>query len=198
MTAPSADVLGATRELLTAVYQGTAAYRNAHRIPETQTITAIFPVWVRDLLKIDLLRELAHDNSGAFNVLQISNEQIDALFSNAGINPIFHLDGQPSGVSGGVAQTFAIQTTGAILTFPGKLVWYLFPEGMIQFLDGGRLDLGVVRDSTLDATNDYETFVEVFENVAFRGFANGAIQYVSTLCASGASAATVTSTGTCP
>jgi len=27
--------------------------------------------------------------------------------------------------------------------------------GTFQFLDGGRLDLGVVRDSTLDATNDY-------------------------------------------
>lgn len=28
----------------------------------------------------------------------------------------------------------------------------------MQYLDGGRLDLGVVRDLTLDATNDYETF----------------------------------------
>lgn len=47
--------------------------------------------------------------------------------------------------------------------------WLLYPEGTYQFLDGGRLDLGVVRDSTLDATNDYETFVETFESVAMRG-----------------------------
>ncbi len=41
------------------------------------------------------------------------------------------------------------------------LCWLLYPEGTFQFLDGGRLDLGVCRDSTLDATNDYESFVEV-------------------------------------
>jgi hypothetical protein len=63
---------------------------------------------------------------------------------------------------------------------------------MIQFLDGGRLDLGIVRDSTLDATNDYETFVEVFESLAFRGFSSGAIQYVATISATGASTGTVT------
>lgn len=188
----TATTLGAARDLLTALHQGVAAYRNAHRIPDSQTITAIFPVWLRTLIKIDMLRELAHDNSSSWNVWMISDAQVDELLSSTGVNPIFHLDGQPSGVSGGVAQTFAIQTgSAAIETFPTKLVWYLFPEGFFQFLDGGRLDLGVVRDSTLDATNDYETFVETFEGVAYRGFANGAIQYVSTLCASGGSGATI-------
>ena len=40
------------------------------------------------------------------------------------------------------------------------LSWLLYPEGSFQFLDGGRLDLGVVRDSTLDSSNDFETFVD--------------------------------------
>ena len=63
---------------------------------------------------------------------------------------------------------------------------------MFQFLDAGRLDLGVVRDSTLDATNDYEVFTEQFESVAFRGFASGAIQFVSSLTATGASSLPIT------
>ncbi len=194
----TATMLGATRDLLTACHQAIASYRNAHRIPDTQKFTAIFPQWLRNEIKIDMLRELAHDNSGAFNVWMISDEQVDALFTAIGINPVWHLDGQPSSVSGGVAQQMTIQTaTGAIETFPTKVVWYLYPEGFFQFLDAGRLDLGVVRDSTLDATNDYETFVETFEGVAYRGFANGALQMVSTVCASGASAATIGSV-TCP
>lgn len=194
----SAVSLGATRDLIMALHQAVTAYRNAHRIPDTQTITAVFPIWIRALIKIDLARELAHANDASFNVLMISDDQVDDLFRATGVNPIYHLDGQPNTVSGGVAQTFAIQPAGqAIETFPTKCVWYLYPEGQVQFLDGGRLDLGVVRDSTLDATNDYETFVEVFEALAFRGFNGGAIQYVSTLCADGASAATVSTVGSC-
>jgi hypothetical protein len=72
----------------------------------------------------------------------------------------------------------------------------VFLEGSIQYLDAGRLDLGVVRDSTLDATNDYETFVETFEGIANRGFAGSVLQIVMSLCANGQSAAT-TSTGSC-
>ena len=62
--------------------------------------------------------------------------------------------------------------------------WLLYVEGSFQFFDGGRLDLGVVRDSLLDATNDYETFVEPFETVAFRGIE--AYQVQSTVAPTGA------------
>ena len=42
----------------------------------------------------------------------------------------------------------------------------LFPEGTFLHLDGGTLELGIVRDSTLNSTNDYQVFGETFENVA--------------------------------
>jgi hypothetical protein len=188
----TATVLGAARDVLTTLHQAVAAYRYAHRIPDTQAITMIVPDWLKGLIRVDLAREIGHAQNADWNSLMISDQQIDDLFTTAGVNPIWHLDGQPSSVSGGVAQTFAIQATDVpIETFPTKLVFYLFAEGQIQFLDGGRLDLGVVRDSTLDATNDFEMFQETFETVAFRGFASGAIQYVSTLCATGASTGTV-------
>jgi len=185
----SAGLLGAAREIITAIHQAVTAYRSAHRLPDSQTLTAIFPWWIKPLIKVDLAREQAHDNSSGFNVLTLTDDQaVSLLEDSTGINCIFHIDGQPSSVSGGVAQVYGIQGASAtLLPFPTKVVWYLFAEGMFQFLDAGRLDLGVVRDSTLDATNDYETFVETFENVAFRGFASGAIQYVSTLPAIGVS-----------
>jgi len=36
------------------------------------------------------------------------------------------------------------------------LAWLLFPEGSFQYLDSGVLDLGVIHDGILDATNDYD------------------------------------------
>jgi hypothetical protein len=58
--------------------------------------------------------------------------------------------------------------TAALLDFPDVVESYVFPEGSVQFLDGGTLDLGVVRDSRTNAANRYETFVETFEGVAKR------------------------------
>jgi hypothetical protein len=190
----SAKVLGATRDLATAIMQACAAFRYAHRIPRTLQLTGIFPDWLKELLKIDLAREIGHQQDSGWNALMISDAQVEELIKAWGVNPVFTLDSLPEPEGGAFpSQQFAIQgASGAIEKFPAKLMWNLFPEGTMQFLDGGRLDLGVVRDSTLDATNDYETFVETFEGLANRGFAKAAIQYVTELCADGKSGATAT------
>lgn len=194
----SATVIGATRDLLVAVDQVVAGFRSLHRLSPATTLTAIFPAWVRNLLCADLAREIGHSQNADWNSLAVTDEQIDATLNVHGVNPIWHLDGQPNTVSGGVAQTFPEQKKEeAAKAFPTKMVWYCFVEGSVQFLDGGRLDLGVVRDSTLDSTNDYETFVEQFESVAFRGFTGGALQLVSSLCADGSTAGTRSTEGHC-
>ena len=98
------------------------------------------------------------------------------------------------------AQFFAKATGGETPQWPSQtdngavtLAWLLFVTGTFQFLDGGRLDLGVVCDSVLDATNDYETFLETFESVAFRG--NEVYQVQSVLKPTGASTGTLATTG---
>jgi len=70
-----------------------------------------------------------------------------------------------------------------MLGFPTTARWYLFPEGSFLYLDGGTLELGIVRDSTLNSTNDYQIFGEGFENVAFIGVES--LQVTSTVCATG-------------
>lgn len=50
--------------------------------------------------------------------------------------------------------------------FPNLIFGYLFAEGTLLHLDGGTLDIGLVRDSTLNASNNYQIFNEGFENVA--------------------------------
>lgn len=192
----TAQHLGYGRDLLAAVDFAVAAYRNIHRIPRTQAFTAIFPEWVKDVIRTDIAREQAHDNGGSFNVWEISDEQIESFFSMRHINVIWHLDGQKEPTSKNYkTQYWGAPAEGKKLDelLPNEVLpWYFFPEGAIQFLDAGRLDLGVVRDSTLDATNDYETFVETFESIANRSFAKGVWQILSSLKATGGSAATVT------
>ena len=195
----SATLLGATRDLVTVIDQIVAAYRQIHRLPPTAVLTAIFPEWVKSLVRIDLAREIGHSQNDYFNALAVTDEFIEDTLKVHGVNPIFHLDGQPEPESKNFpSQVFAQQAMEeAVKVFPAKMVWYVFPEGAMQFLDGGRLDLGVVRDSTLDATNDYETFTETFESIAYRGFPNGALQLVSTLCANGGTAGTISTAGDC-
>jgi hypothetical protein len=137
------------------------------------------------------------------NVLAITDGQVDAWFSSRNINVIWTMDGLKAGTygTGGTAitnQFFGLATAGAAPQWPGQssnaafmLSWLLYVEGTYQFLDGGRLDLGVVRDSTLDATNDYETFIETFEGIAFRGLE--AYQVQSMVLPTGASAGTTAS-----
>jgi hypothetical protein len=194
--------LGATRDLLASVDLLAAQYRYSHRISDTTSLCAVFPSWAKAVVRSDLARELAHDNSTGRDVLGITDTQLDDWFAIRGINVVWTYDGLQSGTygTGGVAitnQYFPLATAGAQPQWPGQssdaafmLAWLLFVEGSFQFLDGGRLDFGVVRDSVLDATNDYETFVELFEGIAFRGLECYQVQ--STIIPSGASAAAST------
>jgi hypothetical protein len=190
---------GATRDLLTVIHKVSATYRQNHRIPRSQSLTAIFPEWVKDLLKVDMAREIGHGEVNGRDPLAVTESEVESLLGNAGINAIWHLDGQGEPASKAYPpQVMTALAEGAVVApFPAKLAWYFFAEGQIQFLDAGRLDLGVVRDSTLDATNDYETFVETFEGIANRGFAGGVVQLVTSLCASGATAGTIAAEGKC-
>jgi hypothetical protein len=79
------------------------------------------------------------------------------------------------------------QGAGGAVEFPDTVTWYLFAEGTFLFLDGGTLDLGIIRDSTLVGTNDYKMFVETFEGVAKVGVES--LKVVSTIAINGAAAA---------
>lgn len=144
--------LGYGRDLLLSISQASAFYRNRHRIPRPVRLRAIMPEWVRDAVREDIATNL---NVGTSDIA-ISDAQVDAWFASRGLNITWHLD-----------DTLATQTSGAALNaFPTTIKWWLFAEGTFLFLDGGTLDLGVVRDSELIDTNDYRTFVETFEGIA--------------------------------
>ena len=195
-TITSAEALGASRDLFATIIQTAAVYRHTNRLNRDQVLTAIFPIWGLDIIKQDRLMEIAHNDSGT-NVFAITDEEVDSWFAAQNIEVIWSLDGLAANSGGGTYanQYFtAFTATDAVPSYPTVVMWQLFIKGSVQFLDGGRLDLGVVRDATLDATNDYETFVEPFENVANRSFSGGVLQIVSTTHPRGSSSATSTIT----
>jgi len=184
----SAAVLGASRDWFSTIDKVVANYRYVNRLSPKQFVTIVLPEWVKSLIRADRVLEAAHDDAGA-DVFGVSDAWIDAQLLVRSIKAIWTLDALPvAGDASYPSQQFAgFVAANPVPAFPAKLVWNCYVEGSVQFLDGGLLNLGVVRDATLDATNDYETFMETFEGLAYRGFGGGAMQIVSTLTPNGES-----------
>jgi hypothetical protein len=171
----STSVIGMGRDFLVQLGRASAAYRARHRLDADAPLRAIIPAWVKDAMAADLT--LAMPGDSTLNAYA----EIDAYIASRGIIATFALD------TAAGASPFGAQGSGAMVEFPDTFVWYIFAEGSFLFLDGGTLDLGVIRDSTLVGTNDYKMFVETFENVALVGVES--LQVTSTINVNGVAAA---------
>jgi len=171
----STSVIGMGRDFLVQLGRASAAYRARHRLDADAPLRAIIPAWVKDAMAADLTLNMPGDST--LNAYA----EIDGYIAARGINATFALD------TAAGASPFAAQSSGAMNEFPDTFVWYIFAEGSFLFLDGGTLDLGVIRDSTLVGTNDYKMFVETFENVALVGVES--LQVTSTINVNGVAAA---------
>ena len=150
----STSVVGLGRDFLVQIGRAAAAYRARHRLEADAPLRAILPAWLKDAMAADLTLSAPGDST--LNAYA----EIDAYIASRGINACYALD-----VAGGTS-AFSAQSSGAMNEFPDTFIWYLFAEGTFLFVDGGTLDLGIIRDSTLVGTNDYKMFIETFENVA--------------------------------
>jgi hypothetical protein len=168
----STSIIGVARDFLVQVGRAAAAYRSRHRLEADAPLRAIMPAWIKDAMAADLALSMPGDS------LLNAYSEIDGLLASRGINVCYTIDG--SALTGS-------QGSGAMNEFTDTFIWYLFAEGTFLFLDGGTLDLGIIRDSTLVGTNDYKMFVETFEGVAKVGVES--LKVTSTISVNGAAAA---------
>jgi hypothetical protein len=168
----SSSIIGVARDFLVQVGRAAAAYRSRHRLEADAPLRAIMPAWIKDAMAADLALSMPGDS------LLNAYAEIDGLLAARGINVCYTIDG--SALTGS-------QGAGAMNEFTDTFIWYLFAEGTFLFLDGGTLDLGIIRDSTLVGTNDYKMFVETFEGVAKVGVES--LKVTSTISVNGAAAA---------
>lgn len=167
-----AETLGALIYLVDAITKAAAGIRYRLRMDPEARFRAILPAWVVDELALDTIQTI---DGNRFQ----SKAQLVAYLRSLGIEPTFHMDN----VTGSVP--FAAETASALDGFPDTVQWALFAEGTFIHLDMGSLELGIVRDSTLNSTNDHQLFGESFENIARLGPAQAALWVTSDLCASG-------------
>jgi hypothetical protein len=165
------EVVGTTRDLLAFLDQLLAQYRSFYRLDDAIALRMVLPAWVEYAILADLTRSFSDEMPYG-----VAQQQITGWFQRRGVNVTYHLDGLPATTAAaGVEVAAAAQAYGAfgqaaaVAPFPAQIVSLIWVEGDMLHLDGGTLDLGVVRDSTLVSTNQYKTFSESWEGVAHRG-----------------------------
>jgi hypothetical protein len=170
--------VGLARQVIYTLSNAAALLRRKHRLAANAPMRAILPSWVQDAVVADLALQMPGD--GLEN-LTLSEAKVNEIFRARGVNVTWSLDSwdgsavvdPPTGTEG----------------FETAFSFALFPEGTFLFLDGGTLDLGIQRDGTMIAANEYATFVETFEGVAKTGCES--LWITTDVCVSGAAAALV-------
>lgn len=156
-----------------AITKGIAGIRFRLRADANTRFQALFPAWIGDLLAADnALMEFDRYQAQA---------QLTAALERYGVSVSYYLDD----VTGGTSQGFAAETASALDDFPDDVQYALFVAGEFIHVDSGSLELGLVRDSTLNSTNDFQLFGESFENVARLGPEQGALWITQDICPNG-------------
>jgi hypothetical protein len=159
-------------------------YRQIHGLCAGEVLDVTAPYWLTDMIKADIARQQGTLNgTGALP----TDADVDAFFAAANLN-LKYIDHWQYFTHPAIAWPATVQV---LISYPGSYVRF----------DGGRLDIGVVRDSTLNKTNDYTAvWFEEFYCVGRRG-PQGRLVTVN-VCANGVVGSRATSTGgvaiTCP
>jgi hypothetical protein len=169
----AADVYSTVYDLIYAITRTAASIRYILRTGESVRLRALLPSWVPDMMVTDI----AATQFDRF----VSRARVTQILRDAGVEPTYYLDTPSTGTT----QGFADETAGAIDDFPDVVQFAVYVEGAFIHVDGGSLELGLVRDSTLNSTNDFQMFGETFENVALLAPAQAARWVTATVCPSG-------------
>lgn len=173
---------GAARAFFFQLHVAAAGYRKRHNMARNALLQGIFPSWLPDMLAADM----ANDASLGIANLAVSEAQIAQIFANLNVSPVWMNDQANCSTTNAALDLQAwraAQAAGLLNAFPTTAVWYLFAPGTFVRLDAGTLDVGLVRDSVLNGTNDLEIFMEQWVGTVKLG--NESIKVTSTLIANG-------------
>ena len=169
-----ADTLGAMIYLVDAIVKAKHGIRSRLRMPREARFVALLPAVIEEILELDTV-------STQFDRFQ-SIGDLNAYLAGLGIDAYYYLDSPSTGTSQ-IAD--ASQTAGTLDGLPANIQWAVFPQGTFIHIDMAELNLGIVRDSTLNSTNDFQNFGETFENIAKIGPDQAAYWVTSNICPTG-------------
>ena len=184
-----AATYGASRTLVYVLRASRDGIISRMRMNPGTRFRVILPFWAASVFSIDLL-------NGANEYYSTAPDAVAGVLSRYGFDVVWHIDEDfPDGTE---AAIFADEVaSSAVDVWPSTLVARVYPEGTFLHLDMAELNLGIVRDSTLNSTNDFQVFGETFENVARIGPAQAAHSITIDICPDGTVAPAATSAITC-
>jgi len=184
------QLFGYARDSLVTLSLINAYFRDKYRLSQDTMLRVVLKRWVKDAVRADLTKAaFPYEGGDGYNSLSVPDAAINQWFADRNMVVTWALDSDVAD------QNFTNQAPGtvanpsALVGWPAVTRMLIFPEGTFQFLDGGQLDLGVVRDSALNAVNKFQIFSESFEGVAPRGFE--AVDFSCAFKVNGAAAGTV-------
>ena len=127
----------AAGSILNAIDLQVEDYKSQYRMAVGSVLEAIFPLWTKAVIRADLA--LRHGVA----LTNVTDAMVDDHFAARKVRAQFVHDYQ------------ALFNAAEATAWPSTLDFLLYPAGGYVRGDGGTIDLGVVRDSVLNATNDY-------------------------------------------
>jgi hypothetical protein len=135
--------LGVVAPVLNMVELQVVDYRLKYRMSDQAVLEAVFPAWTYAVIRADLAQR-----NGYASPFDVSDAEIRAWFDLRGVRAQFVQDWQ---VGSG---DFPGQTT-ARTAWPAVMRFMIYAAGTFRLGVGPTIDLGVTRDSTLNAKNDH-------------------------------------------
>jgi hypothetical protein len=153
-------------------------YRAKYGMAATDVIEWVLPEWAKGVVRADLAKR-----TGVSDFMRIPDDEIARWFDVRNIRVQFVQDyqvraaGQPGAI-----------TTGGITQYPSTLKGLMYAAGTVARGNGMSLDLGVVRDSTLNETNDF-TAAWMEECHLIAKFGHEVREYTVNICPDGTTGA---------
>jgi hypothetical protein len=124
-------------------------YRSRYAMCQDAVLEVLAPKWLRAGMRSDLRRRMG----ASTDQLAMSDARLMELFDAENIRVQWVSDYQErtSGFPGYYVDT----TTPILTTWPSTVEFLMWAPGTVVLGQGMRLDLGIIRDSVLNATNDF-------------------------------------------
>ena len=176
---------GAARGTVFALSQAANAYRKRNHMPVDSVVDVLLPDTMAPFVKADMVNDL-HMGLGFLNAnpFTVGNEMMAAM----NLNVTWYFDYATTYGSTNAQQ--AAQAAGGLNPWPTVYRAFMYAPGTWIRLDGGTLDVGIVRDSTLNSQNDLQMFSEEWVQVCKVGVES--VRLDLTLCPDGSGPAPIT------
>jgi len=132
----------AYQQILSGLSLGATDYRARYGMCMDDILEVVAPYWLRDVIRADLAWRNGVD------LLSVSNEQINGYFTDRNLRVQWVNDWQVRG-----AGQFGNATP--VTAWPTTVDVMIYAAGTFLHGNGMSLDLGVIRDSVLNAENDF-------------------------------------------